>query len=72
MNFLKDRKREGHNFETQIESIKSLIEKTKFNNHLLHEIISNQDFRPHFRDFLSNHARLWVDQSKIKNKEIHL
>lgn len=55
-----------------METLKGLIEKTKYNNQLITLIISNPELRPYFSQFLGSYAAGWVQHSKLKNKEIHI
>lgn len=66
LNFL----REG--CEAQVGTLKSLIDRTKFNNHLVSLVVANDDLRPFFRAFLASSAPQWVQNSKLKNKDIHI
>lgn len=51
--------------------LRELIEKNKYNNQLVNEIIECGELRNYFKEFLSQFALNWVHHSKLKNKEIH-
>jgi hypothetical protein len=72
LNFLRDAKQDGENCEPQMSSLRGLIDRTKFNNQLVTMIIGNEDLRPSFRSFLASSAASWVQNSKLKNKDIHI
>lgn len=46
--------------------------KHKYNNILMHKILSNPRICPYFKQFLSTHAADWINASKINDKQIHL
>jgi hypothetical protein len=46
--------------------------KHKYNNILMHKILSNQRICPYFKHFLSSHAADWINSSKISDKQIHI
>lgn len=72
LNFLRDAKQDGENCEPQMNTLRGLIDRTKFNNQLVTMIIGNEDLRPSFRNFLASSAASWVQNSKLKNKDIHI
>lgn len=72
LNFLREAKQDGENCESQVNTLKTLIDRTKFNNQLVTLIVANTDLRPFFRSFLNSNAAEWVQHSKLKNKDIHM
>jgi hypothetical protein len=60
MNYLREGKHEGENFEPQIEVLKTLIDKTKYNNQLITFIVSSPELRTYFRSFLNSSAVSWI------------
>ncbi len=58
--------------EAQVGALRALIDRTKFNNHLVSLVVANDELRPFFRAFLASSAPTWVQQSKLKNKDIHV
>jgi hypothetical protein len=72
MNCLRDARQEGENCEPQLNALKGLVDRTKFNNQLVTLIVANPELRPYFRNFLNSNAASWVQHSKLKNKDIHM
>jgi hypothetical protein len=46
--------------------------KSKYNNILIHRLLSNPRVGLYFKEFLLNHAADWINSSKITDKDIHL
>lgn len=44
----------------------------KFNNSFIQRIVDDSDLEQYFVNFLNNHARDWIEHSKIRDKEVHL
>lgn len=49
-----------------------MMSKQKFNNNFIQRIIDDEELEYYFKDFLENHAQDWINNSKIRNKGIHL
>lgn len=60
LGYVKELKQEGMEIEKNIDLLKGLIAKTKFNNQLVSDIIKSDELRNYFREFLSQSATAWV------------
>ena len=50
----------------------SLAETENYNNRLIVKIVSDQELKSTFREFLERRAQEWIKGSKIVDKNIHL
>jgi hypothetical protein len=50
----------------------SLAETENYNNRLIVKIVSDQELKSTFREFLERRAHEWIKGSKIVDKNIHL
>lgn len=55
-----------------IQTVVQLREENKFTNKLIHAIVKHSELRPYFKNFLQEGTVKWLDNSKLKNKEIHI
>ena len=46
--------------------------KNKYNNILIHRLLSSPRVCIYFKDFLENHAENWINSSKITDKQVHI
>jgi hypothetical protein len=42
-----------------------------YNNMLIWKVISSKNCKDLFRQFLDEHAKEWIEQSKITDKDVH-
>jgi hypothetical protein len=70
-NYLRELQLEGEQLQESANELRGLIEKTRYNNQLIADIVRSPHLRTYFRDFLTLPAHVWVQQSKLKNKPIH-
>lgn len=70
-NYLRELQLEGEQLQESANELRGLVEKTRYNNQLIADIVGSPHLRSYFRDFLTLPAHVWVQQSKLKNKPIH-
>ncbi len=51
--------------------MKLFTSRQKYNNSFIQRIVDDPDLEGYFADFLNNHARDWIEKSKIRDKEVH-
>lgn len=51
--------------------MKLLTSRQKYNNSFIQRIVDDSDLQPYFMNFLANYAKDWIENSKIRDKDVH-